>query len=300
MIRYFTKIRLQYYLGGLAGVLVIFMLFATTSKTVGAETIVTPLLPFGLNLGDPTLMNILPLVLMAAWVFAWRYICGAKAKKQLYAILDILLNDCNPQAFIESLRPLLPKKANKNKRFIYLRLLLCTGLIEAGEFEEAKELLNGFDNFPKGTAGSGYKFTYYNNRFRYYHHLGQLEDCSDTLMRMKEVLSKSNFSIPMFRVYDSAYDQKRALYRMETGDSAEAEEVYTRMFANARHEIDRINARLILGRVALQNGKDAEARQDFEYVVQKGGLTIEVQYAREFLEKMGAQVSSELSPETPV
>lgn len=298
MIGYFMKIRLQYYLGGLAGALVIFLLFATTSHMVNGQAVVVPLLPFGLYFGEGAFLNILPLLVMVVWVFGWRYVCGAKAKKKLYAILDILLNECQPQRFVAALRPLLPKNASRKKRFIYLRLLLCTGLIEAGEFGEAKEILDSFTAFPKGNAGAGYKFTFYNNRFRYYYQMGQLEDCSDTLVRMKELLKQSNYSVQMYRIYDSAYDQKKALYRMESGDYTEAEEVFARMAANARHEIDRINARLVLGRVALHQGRNNDARRDFEYVVEKGGKTIEALAAAEWLKNIPMNALEKAQPTT--
>lgn len=150
-----------------------------------------PLLPFGFILKDRSVFNILiPLLLILSFSIA--YIAAKKvAKNEYQRVMNLLLKDCNPDAFIREFSPILNLCAN-HFTAPGMQLTLLNAYIARGDFTLAAEKLASMPIEERNASSLYYNAVIYNDLSICFLHLNNLSGAKLYLQKVREQLNKTS------------------------------------------------------------------------------------------------------------
>jgi len=233
------------------------------------------------------------LIIAYLLICIWITICGKFLRHQLSdslgKIVNILINDCDPEKFIINWLPLIKKTthskiANNVNTFLFLNL--STGFLEAGKDEEMLNAIEGVNDFPNNRCGNSYRLFYYNNLFCYYMKIQDLKKAENWLWYMRDIMDHSKLTSQVRQQYDAIYVQKKCIFDMEQKNYDGAEQIMNSMFSNAKNELQRVSAKFMLGKIYLHDSQIEKAKGAFEYVVAHGNKLAKVDIAQGYLKSL--------------
>lgn len=234
--------------------------------------------------GFEPLSDFWTLVLIFLWIVLSKIIAYTYAVKRLNKVLASLTDECDPEKCVASYKTIIKQKNLKKSVVTFLLLSLSNALREAGKKEEAMKLLKGINNFPNNKFGNEYKAVYFSYLFSTYIENGELENASYALDNMKNTLKSSKLSEVSRQRYYNVYIQRQSLLKIKKGNFDGAEDIFKLMFEVAKNNYERVSAKLTLGIIYLHYGKQAEAKEAFEFVVSNGNKLSKVDEAKGYLE----------------
>jgi len=238
--------------------------------------------------------NITPMI-RDYYVFPFLFIIGAAllypipftlfTRNQYKKVNSILFTDCDPFGYIDIYRRIIDElvKTKRPPALSVYKLNLSAGLIAAGSYAEAYEILGNFKYFKNNRIGRLSNVVRYNNLCSACLKLGRTDEAKyylDCLAGSVAALS------PFYRDKYMKYVDL-AQYGINIAKSIfdNAENFYNEAFYKAVNDYERAGSKFCLGKIYLHFGDTARAKEAFEYVVKHGNKLHIVEEAKERLDE---------------
>lgn len=192
--------------------------------------------------------------------------------KKMQKWLEILFDDCDPYTFIEQGKELMDQKTS-NK--VIIQINLSVGLLEAGEYEQAKALLLSVDLDAPEFKQPWNRLAYYCNLQMSYLHQKQYDEAERIFKTEVEPLRFKR------KIFIKNKQQLEAFYYFYQGEIEKSRPVLETYKPTS--VIDRLGKLYCLAQFDLNDGKVDQAKEKLMEVVEKGNLLHVVQRAKEQL-----------------
>ena len=267
MIRLFRKSKILFVVLFFAGLFLLSSLFICYPVYQnGSFTGYRPLLPFGFVSHDPSAIDLLiPLLLILSFCAA--YLAAKRAAKQEYQrVMNLLLKDCDPDAFIREFSPVLNLCANRPTA-PGMQLTLLNAYIARGDFSLAAEMLASMLIDERNASSLYYNAVIYNDLSICFLHLNNLPGAKLYLQKVREQLNKTS-------EYPEMNQNIRVLYRnLEHRVSPEhySPEQNIEHFYHLAHtspeRYSRVTAFYYLAVLYAKQGDDEKASEACAYII---------------------------------
>lgn len=193
----------------------------------------------------------------------------------------ILFERCDPDEYLRIYRYIIHTLHRKGKplHFSYF-LSYSEGLIAAGKYQDALDVLNSIKGF--GSGRNRYKgiAAYYNNLCAAYLGLGKTDKARESYKGIEKSFAAEKQG---GEVRGYSYISKSFLIKMQQSAYKGTENFFRNMSEEARTKLERLTAKYYLGEVCLHNGSTSGAKEAFEYVTANGNKLHIVEEAKERL-----------------
>lgn len=191
----------------------------------------------------------------------------------------ILEERCDPDEYLRIYRFIIHKLRRKGKSLHFSYFLgYSEGLIAAGKYQDALDVLKTIKGFGKDKKGLRGAASYYNCLCAAYLGLGKADKAREaykgiekSFAAMKEGGGVSGYS----------FISKSYLLKMAQNNYKGAGKFFESMSGDAIAKRDRMNGMFYLGEVSLRIGDKARAKEAFENVISDGGKLHIAQEAKE-------------------
>jgi hypothetical protein len=209
----------------------------------------------------PLLMFLIFLISGSAYMLSVRKITRS--------LTDILEEGCDPEKYLLIYRYIIHRLHRKGKRLHFSYFLgYSTGLIAAGRYSDALDVLKKIKGFGSGKSGLNGTVLYFNCLCEANIGLGRMDKAREAYKGLeKSYLSlKPGGDISRSNLFYS----KSYIIKMSQNGFKGTEKFFNSMFAEAKSNRERTAAKFYLGEVFLHNGDKARAKEEFGYVAENG------------------------------
>lgn len=182
---------------------------------------------------------------------------------------SILWERCDPEEYLRISRYIIHSLRRKKRPLNFSYFLdYAAGLIAAGRFSDALDVLRSVKGFGGGKKGVAGTVEYFDELCETCLGLGKTDKAREAYSNLEKSFARL---IPgrdisgSFRFYS-----KSVLIKMALGNFKGAEKFFVSMFERARYGRERAFSKYYLGEVYLHNGDKARAKEAFEYTAANG------------------------------
>ena len=245
-----------------------------------------------------SLYNALWLALrFALWLLLTVAVFSIFAHRKVLKIYK-LLDNCDLESFTAHCERMLKSCAKGTLKgdkstIVTAMLNLSTAYLVSGNREAAVQVLSEMANFLNNRIEAMQVFLYHNNFFTYYLQDNDLSNAAQSLAQMEQALQSPRLLDEERNRLFNVYAEKQCLLKMANGSYDGSEQIFDLAYQRERSALAKVSAKYVLGRIYLHDGRTAEAKTAFEYVVEHGGTTIHKKKAVERLEAWGESFSEQ-------
>ena len=192
--------------------------------------------------------------------------------------LNILLVNCDPVTFIEMGNGFIN---NKQYNQFIIKLNQSTGLIENGDFEQAKTMLLSFDLNAVEFKNIPTKLVYYCNLFFCYLRLNQQDEAYEVYNQLKSIRITNHKQLEVKKNIELHY-------LLSQGQYDDCKQLLEREMNNCVTNSNYVNKLYCLAQIELEEGYVDSAKEKLTEVVQKGNKLYIAQQAKQRLEQLNS------------
>jgi len=191
-------------------------------------------------------------------------------------------SNCDPEKSIEILeKNLSHRKKSRYQQLYVINKSACLGAL--GRYSEALELLrkNDFINDLKTPPGN--EIIYYNNLSSNYVGLKDFDSAKESLDKAFEIYNKSKKPIQMYRTLYKCLTLSKVSMDISEGNLENAEEFLIEELKNENIKKNIVETNFDLARLYIKLGRNEEAKERLQYVIENGNKLYCVDEAKDLL-----------------
>lgn len=201
---------------------------------------------------------------IALLLYGQRWVTQYKSQK----ILNILMEDCDPDGYIKVHRYLI-NQLTEQKAPPVLWLNLSVGLSAAGKHDQALQVLEHHD-WIRRIRSKMVRLMYYHNLASEYIRQKDFNSAGKLLSLVEHMVPKLKLSKSLRQKFQQTCLQNRHKIKMAQGDYTDAEAVFTARYEHAENRYERVTAKMTLANIYTHFGDTAKAKDAYQYVITHG------------------------------
>lgn len=218
-------------------------------------------------------------VFLLTLVFCSAYMIAIKSISK--KLNTILAEQCDPDKYLLIYRYIIHRLHKKKKPLDFSYFLgYSEGLIAAGKYQDALDVLNSIKGFGSGKKRSEGIASYYNCLCAAYLGLKKTDKAREAYKGIEKSFAAMKQG---GEVRGYSFISKSYLIKMAQNGYKGAEKFFDRMSEESNTKLNRITAKFYLGEVFSHNGDLQRAKSEFEYVLANGNKLYIVEEAKDRL-----------------
>lgn len=208
------------------------------------------------------------------------------ARTQLKKIDSILYAQCDPETYMIIIERIISSLPNKKTDWLTsCQLRLSNGLVAAGEYEKAYDLLAQTPPFNNNRTGHLLNSVYANNMFLIFRQKGEISNAETYYQKLSNIVHtvKSKKHLQKCKMI---LERIKILLNMERGNYENAEDFFLRDFHVAKSKYQRVADQYTLAGIYSHLHQTDKAKEALEYVVTHGNELHVVTLAMEKLQTL--------------
>lgn len=206
--------------------------------------------------------------------------------QQLKEINDLLFMQCDPEPFIKIYKDHISHfdRSSNERHYLYCMLNLSSGLIAAGRYDDAREVLD------KCKPSN-------NDRYAKLSDISRIHNLCYSCIKQGRTDEAENFLDELIKSMAELSEEDRQKYQdylksvqnginVAKGIFDNAENSYNEAYDEAANNYGKASAKFGLGKVYLHFGDTTRAKEAFEYVVEYGNKLHIAEEAKEYLKQI--------------
>jgi tetratricopeptide (TPR) repeat protein len=199
-------------------------------------------------------------------------------------ILNTIGMECDPEKCIKLLKARMKNSNKTGKQLTLLKISVC--LIAAGKIDEAVDIIQKLGEFSNNRMGNYARYVLCNNWFEIYMHRSNYQLAWKSLEKMNEMLDLSKFYSFEILKFRNMYIGNTLTLSIEQGNYENTEIFFTQLFDGTKTNSGKVEAKFILGKIYMLSGELDNAKEAFNYVINKGNKLYCVVVAKQFLKDL--------------